>query len=76
MTKTKTLLKEDRRKGKGKMENIMKVCTVDNVPDKQKWRKIVNIFLSINLNISFGSSNCSIEYTQHVFCLKNKKINI
>ena len=49
---------------------------VDNFPDKQKWRKIVSIFLSINLNISFGSSNCSIEYTQHMFCLKNKKINI
>ena len=54
----------------------MKVCIVDIVQDKQKWHKIVNIFLSINLKISFGTVNCSIEFTQHMFSLKNKKINI
>ena len=42
--------------------------------------KILNIFLSINLNLSFGCSkesshrDGSFEYPQHMFWLRNKKI--
>ena len=45
------------------------------------WRKIVNIFLPINFNICFGCSNepsqwdGSFEYPQHMFWLRNKKVN-
>ena len=41
----------------------------------------MTIFLPINLNICFGCSkepshrDGSFEYTQHMFCLRNKKIN-
>ena len=43
-------------------------------------RKIVNIFLPINFSISFGCSkershrDSSFEYPQHMFWLRNKKI--
>ena len=46
-----------------------------------KLCKIVIIFLPINLNICFGCSkepsqwDGSFEYPQHMFCLRNKKIN-
>ena len=46
-----------------------------------KMSKIVNIFLSISLNIRFGCSkepshrDGSFEYPQHMFWLRNKKIN-
>ena len=45
------------------------------------WRKIVIIFLPINLNICFGCSkepshrDVSFEYPQHMFWLGNKKNN-
>ena len=45
-------------------------------------RKIVNIFLSISLNICFGCSKepsyCdgSYEYPQHMFWLRNKKVSV
>ena len=44
-------------------------------------RKIVNIFLPISFNISFGClkepPHCdgSFEYPQHMFWLQNKEIN-
>ena len=50
--------------------------------DKQKnEHKIVNIFLPISFNICFGCSkktshwDSSFEYPQHMFWLRNKKIN-
>ena len=48
---------------------------------KNYQRKIVNIFLSIHFNICFGFSkepsqwDGSFEYPQHMFWLRNKKIN-
>ena len=44
-------------------------------------RKIANIFLPIHINICFGSSKeliltVSFEYPQHMFWLRNKKINV
>ena len=48
---------------------------------KNYQRKIVNIFLSIHFNICFGCSkelsqwDGSFEYSQHLFWLRNKKIN-
>ena len=48
--------------------------------DKQNF-KIVNIFLLISFNICFGCSKESshwdgaFEYPQHMFWLRNKKIN-
>ena len=49
--------------------------------DKQNiQRKTVNIFLPIIFGISFGCSkepshrDCSFEYPQHMFWLRNKKI--
>ena len=44
-------------------------------------RKTVNIFLPISLNLCFGCSkelsheDGSFEYPQHMFWLRNKKIN-
>ena len=62
--------------------NILLVWTFDIGPVKKKIkRKIVIIFLSINLNICFGCSkepsfwDHSIEYPQHMFGLRNKKNN-
>ena len=50
--------------------------------DKQIfWRKIVNIFLPICFNICFRCSkepsqqDGSFEYPQHMFWLRNKKVN-
>ena len=47
--------------------------------DKQIfWCKIVNIFLPISFNICFGCSkelSQSFEHPQHMFQLRNKKIN-
>ena len=40
---------------------------------KENQRKIAIIFLSISLNICFGSSK-AFEYPQHMFWLKTKKI--
>ena len=46
---------------------------------KNNLRKIEIIFLSISLNICFGCSkepshrDCSFEYPQHMFWLRNKK---
>ena len=43
-------------------------------------RKIINIFLPINLNVCFGCSkepshcDSSFEYPQHMFWLRNKKV--
>ena len=48
------------------------------VYDKIFERKIVNILLSISFNISLGCSkepshrDGSFEYSQHMFCLRNK----
>ena len=48
---------------------------------KNVWHTIVNIFLPISLNMSFGCSkesshwDGSIEYPQHMFWLRNKKMN-
>ena len=50
---------------------------IDSV--EQKFRlKIVNIFLSISLNLCFGCSKeppqvGSFEYPQHIFWMRNKK---
>ena len=52
-------------------------------PVKQNYfeRKIANIFLSIAFNMCFGCSeepshrDGSFEYPQHMFWLRNKKIN-
>ena len=46
--------------------------------NKQNWRKIVNIFLSMGFDICFGCPKNrlgSFEYPQHVFWLRNKKID-
>ena len=37
--------------------------------------KIVNIFLPINFNISYGCSKEPFENPQHMFWLRNKEIN-
>ena len=48
---------------------------------KKYWYKIVNIFLSISLNICFGYSkelshrDDFLQYPQHMFWSRNKKIN-
>ena len=44
-------------------------------PVKQKCqRKIAIIFSSTSINMCFGCSNDSFEYSQHLFWLRNKKI--
>ena len=49
-------------------------------PDRDTFeRKIVNIFLIVNFSMHFGCSkepsqwDCSFEYPQHMFWLRNKK---
>ena len=57
------------------------VITIQVQIGKHFQRKIVNIFLSISFNICFGCSkepsqwDSSFEYLQHMFWLRNKKIN-
>ena len=49
--------------------------------NKNFGHKIVNIFLSVSLNICFGClkersyRDDSLEYPQHMFWLRNKKVN-
>ena len=61
--------------------NVPSIQTLYLGLDKQNQQKIVNIFLAISISICFGCSKApshgdgSFEYTQHMFWLRNKKIN-